>query len=87
MVCLPFFIGKNPSNVNLCRANPLLRRAGTKAVAPGRTSTGISFWRQARVSKKPGSETPGVPASEICATDFPLLRSLIIPLSFWCSLC
>ena len=44
-----------------------LTNAGTKAVAPGRQSTSISFAIQARTSRKPGSEIAGVPASETIA--------------------
>ena len=42
--------------------------AGTKAVAPGKHSTAILSSAQALESKKPGSEMPGVPASEITAS-------------------
>ena len=51
--------------------NPELTSAGTKAVAPGRHSTSIPCSRQVRTNRNPGSDIPGVPASEIRATVSP----------------
>ena len=48
-------------------ASPEFTSAGISAVGPGRVSTGISFSTHVLTSKKPGSEIPGVPASEISA--------------------
>src|SRR5690606_40326855 len=71
LVCLPFLWGKNPSKTNLSQGNPELTKAGTKAVAPGKHSTSILFSTQALTNKKPGSEIPGVPASETKAIVLP----------------
>jgi hypothetical protein len=35
--------GKNPSKINLSLGNPLLTKAGTNAVAPGKHSTSTRF--------------------------------------------
>ena len=86
-VCLPFFSGKNPSNTNLSLGKPLFTKAGTKAVAPGKHSTGIWFSIQARVSKNPGSEIAGVPASEIKAMVSPAFNRLRQFSMVLCSLC
>ena len=55
---------KNPSKTKRSVANPLATSAGINAVAPGKTSRGISFRMHSLTIKKPGSEMPGVPASE-----------------------
>ena len=60
----PFLWGKNPSKTNLSQGNPDATNAGTKAVGPGKHSTSIPACTQARTNKNPGSEMPGVPASE-----------------------
>ena len=86
-VCLPFFSGKNPSNTKRSLGNPLLTKAGTKAVAPGKHSTSILFSTQARVSKNPGSEMAGVPASEIKAIVSPAFNREIKFSIVLCSLC
>ena len=86
-VCLPFFTGKKPSKTNLSFGRPELTKAGTKAVAPGKHSTSILFSTQALVSKNPGSEIAGVPASEITAHVSPLLILFKIPSIDLCSLC
>jgi hypothetical protein len=64
-----FFLQKT----NLSLGSPLFTSAGTNAVAPGRHSTVIPFSTQARVSKNPGSDIAGVPASEIKAMVSPPL--------------
>ena len=61
-VCLPFLSGRNPSKQKRLIGNPLSTNAGTKAVAPGRHSTEISFLMHSLTMKKAGSEMPGVPA-------------------------
>ena len=86
-VCLPFLTGKNPSNTNLSLGNPEFTKAGTKAVAPGKQSTGMSFSTQALVSKNPGSEIAGVPASLINAMVVPIFNFWIMPCTVLCSLC
>ena len=73
-VCRPFLTGKNPSNTNLTFGNPEFTKAGTKAVAPGKQSTVISFSTQALVSKNQGSEIAGVPASLISAMVVPVFN-------------
>ena len=88
LLFLPFFGGRNPSKQNLSHGNPEFTSAGIRAVGPGRVSTGISFSTHVLTSKKPGSEIPGVPASDIRAivcperileqTDSTLLCSLNI---------
>ena len=86
-VCLPFLSGKNPSKTNLSFGKPLLTKAGTNAVAPGKHSTSILFSTQARVSKNPGSEIAGVPASEINAMVSPAFKREIKFSIVLCSLC
>ena len=65
--------GKNPSKTKLSAAKPDFINAGTKAVAPGKHSTLIPSRTQALANKNPGSEIPGVPASEIKAITSPFL--------------
>ena len=60
-----FFEGRNPSNINLSLDNPLDTIAGIRAVAPGKHSTFILFLIASLMSKNPGSEIEGVPASDI----------------------
>ena len=86
-VCLPFLTGKKPSKINLSFGKPELTKAGTKAVAPGKQSTSILFSTQALVSKKPGSDIAGVPASEIKAQVSPFFILFKIPVIDLCSLC
>ena len=83
----PFLTGKNPSNTNLSFGKPELTNAGTKAVAPGKQSTGIPSCTQARVNKKPGSEIAGVPASEIKAMVCPAFNFCNTLSTILCSLC
>lgn len=66
-VARPFFSGRKPSNTNLSQGSPLPTRAGTNAVAPGSTVTSIPAFLHSLTSINPGSEIPGVPASEIRA--------------------
>ena len=49
-----------------------------KAVAPAKHSTGISFSIHDLISKNPGSEIPGVPASLIMAIEVPFFNFSII---------
>ena len=65
---------------------PLFIKAGTKAVGPGKQSISILFSRQVLAIKNPGSEIPGVPASETNAILSPLfIFSMTSPTSL-CSL-
>jgi hypothetical protein len=59
--------GRKPSKQNLSLGSPEFTRAGIRAVGPGSVSTGISFSIHVLISKNPGSEIPGVPASETSA--------------------
>ena len=68
---LPFFGGRNPSNTKRSQGSPELTNAGTNAVAPGRVITLIPRRRHSRDSMNPGSEIPGVPASETNAMSCP----------------
>ena len=81
-VCRPFLWGKKPSKTNLSQGNPEFTKAGTKAVAPGKHSTSISFSTQALTNKNPGSEIAGVPASLIKAMVIPNLIYLLLYLNF-----
>ena len=83
---LPFFFGKNPSNTNRSDGRPLITRAGINAVAPGRHIILIFFFIDSRISKNPGSEIDGVPASETNANVFPSIRSSTYLLTTLCSL-
>ena len=65
---------------------PEATSAGTKAVAPGRHCTSISFFTHSRTTRKPGSDMPGVPASETSAMVSPAFNRLIIPSTVLCSL-
>ena len=84
---LPFFTGKKPSKENLSEGKPEQTKAGTKAVGPGKDSTSTSYFMHSRTNKNPGSEIPGVPASEIKAVSILSLSLLIIDSNFLCSLC
>src|SRR6478736_2369973 len=68
---IPLKKGINPSNTNRLVGMPLLTKAGTNAVAPGRDSILISFFMHSLINKKAGSEIPGVPASVTNAIFFP----------------
>ena len=76
---------KKPSKAKRSQGRPDDTRAGMHAVGPGRVSTTIPSSAQARASRKPGSEMPGVPASETSATlSPPRMRSLTAS-TVWCS--
>ena len=51
----------------------LITSAGTKAVGPGKQVINILFLIASRISKNPGSDIQGVPASVIRETLFPLI--------------
>jgi len=57
-------------------------RAASRLEAPGIGMTRISSSTALFISEYAGSEIPGVPASEIKATDFPSLKRPIIFSSF-----
>ena len=86
----PFFWGRKPSKQKRSQGKPLWSSAGTKAVAPGSDSTSMPCSTQVRTSRKPGSEMPGVPASETSATVRPAamwsatMRTVACSLNLWC---
>ena len=86
----PFFWGKKPSKQNLSHGKPLCTTAGMRAVAPGSVTTSIPSSTQRRTSKKPGSEMPGVPASDTNATSLPAAidsttrPTVACSLNLWC---
>ena len=77
-VMRPFFCGRKPSKQKRSSGRPEETNAGTKAVAPGRHCTSMPFLTHSRTTRKPGSDMPGVPASEIKATVCPPLMRLTI---------
>ncbi len=83
----PFLGGRKPSKQKRSVGNPELTRAGTKAVAPGNVSTSIPAATQARTSKNPGSEIPGVPASVTRASVCPPFILSTMRSTTRCSLC
>ena len=70
-VFLPFFKGIKPSKAKRVAGSPLLVKAGTNAVAPGKLVTETPAALHARTNKNAGSEIPGVPASVMRAIFFP----------------
>ena len=90
-VILPFLTGRNPIKTNSSVGKPEFTNAGTNAVGPGRVSIVIFFNTQVCTNKYPGSEIPGVPASEINATFLPSKMSCAIfstcacSLNLWCA--
>ena len=86
-VCLPFLCGRNPSKQKRSQGNPLATKAGTKAVGPGKHSTSIPSATHSLDNKKPGSEIPGVPASETKTAKEQLFILSIVELNALCSLC
>ena len=70
-VILPFFCGRKPSKQNFSFGSPEATNAGTKAVAPGKHCTSMPLRTHSLTTRKPGSDIPGVPASEIKATVSP----------------
>ena len=67
-------------------SSPEQESAVMAAQGPGMAVTLISFSMQAWTSFVPGSEIPGVPASEMRAITFPFLRSSMMAVSFDASL-
>ena len=77
-----FFSGKKPIKENLDASMPESMSAGVKAVAPGTAVNSMPAAISSRVKILPGSETSGVPASVMSATDCPdFNRSIIFALS------
>ena len=54
-------------NMKGCGLNPDIKTAGNTAEGPGKTSVSIPSSMACFSNIHPGSETPGVPASEITA--------------------
>src|SRR5664279_112573 len=86
LLFLPFLGGRNPSKQNLSHGNPEFPSAGMRAVGPGRVSIGISFSTHVLTNKKPGSEMPGVPASDTRAIVCPSRILEQTDSTFLCSL-
>jgi hypothetical protein len=63
-VFLHFFCGKNPKNTKLLVSNHEATTAGTKAFAQGNTVYSILFSLHNCIRLLPGSDKPGVPASD-----------------------
>jgi hypothetical protein len=63
----PDLAGRKPTKPNASVGRPALASAASSAEAPGLANTGRLASRTARTSGKPGSDSSGVPASEICA--------------------
>ena len=58
----------------MSEGSPELTSAGAKAVAPGSVCTSIPAATASLTRKNPGSEIPGVPASETNAISCPLFN-------------
>ena len=82
----PFFCGRKPSKQNFSFGKPEATKAGTRAVAPGKHCTSIPLRTHSRTTRKPGSEIPGVPASDINATVSPAFILLTTLSTILCSL-
>ena len=78
--------GRKPSKQKRSQGKPDDTRAGTKAVAPGRHCTSMPLRTHSRTTRKPGSEMPGVPASDTKATVSPAFSLLITLSTVLCSL-
>jgi len=72
------FFGKNPSKINLLFLNPEVINPEITEEGPGILSTLIFSLITCETNSCPGSETKGVPASEIKEMVFPSLRYFII---------
>ena len=66
------FVGRNPIKVNSFVLNPEHISADIPATGPGIGITSISFSIASFTIASPGSEMPGVPASDTIATFFTL---------------
>src|SRR5581483_7418164 len=67
--------GRNPSKTKRSVGSPEATSAAIAAEGPGTTRTSIPASTHARTSRYPGSESPGIPASEITATSSPERRT------------
>ena len=67
-------------------SKPEFTSAGTNAVGPGNTCVCILFLIHVFIKICPGSDMPGVPASDISAIFLLLIKSSIISLYLICSL-
>lgn len=83
-VCLPFLCGKNPKNKNSSDDSPAIDIAAASAEAPGIASIFASGAnsRTRATSRAPGSEMPGVPASETNTIFSPASNRSITSLAF-----
>ena len=86
----PFFWGRKPSKQKRSHGNPLCTSAGISAVAPGSVSTSIPASTHVRTNRNPGSEMPGVPASDTRAALRPAaiapatISTVACSLNLWC---
>ncbi len=80
-------LGANPINVKLEVGSPDMLKEEVAAQGPGIVSISISFSQASFMSLYPGSEIPGVPASETSAIFFPFSNSLASSIDFSVSLC
>ncbi len=81
-VCRPFLCGRNPRNKNSVSVMPAIESAAVSADGPGIATIFVSGFssRTCITTNPPGSEMPGVPASDTSATSFPSER--IVTTSF-----
>ena len=78
------FFGKKPSKINLLFLNPEVINPEITEEGPGILSTLIFSIMTCETNSWPGSETRGVPASEIKETVLPSLRCFNIEeIFFW----
>ena len=63
--------GRNPSKQKRSVASPLVTRAASTADGPGTTETVSPAAATAATNRAPGSDTPGIPASETSTTVAP----------------
>src|SRR3989344_686225 len=80
-VCRPFLCGGNPRNKNSSAGKPEIESAPISAQGPGTETIFTSFPNlstPASTNLPPGSEIPGVPASDTYARFLPLSSSSII---------
>lgn len=73
-------VGRKPMNINLSVGSPVTLRAAMAEQAPGIGNTSILFCMHQFIRRYPGSETSGVPASDISEYISPGFRTEVIEL-------
>ena len=73
------FTGRNPANTTPSKSSPLAESAAVSALAPGTGTTRSPRLRTRSTTTRPGSLTPGVPASLTSATAFPAPTASTMP--------